>query len=140
MEVNDMVDYTKIEVIRGGSEDSDYSPRYIIIDKDTGEIIDDAQGYGYKTKRKAYACYGFKNRDKSKDAEKEYKKRCVRRFCKANPDFISFLEQIEFEIYVGKWGIEDVFNTKLVREIFEENGYIELEFTIPEFLKYWERE
>ena len=64
----------------------------------------------------------------------------MRRFCKANPDFISFLEQIEFEIYVGKWGIEDVFNTKLVREIFEENGYKELEFTIPEFLKYWERE
>ena len=64
-----MVDYKKIEVVRGGSEDNDFSPRYIIIDKETGEVLDDAQGYGYKTKRNAYACYGYKNRDKSKDHE-----------------------------------------------------------------------
>ena len=51
-----MVDFKKIEVVRGGSEDSDYSPRYIIIDKETGEVLDDGQGYGYKTKRNAYAC------------------------------------------------------------------------------------
>ena len=37
------------------------------VDKETGEVLDDAQGYGYKTKRNAYACYGYKNRDKSKD-------------------------------------------------------------------------
>ena len=104
-----MVDYKKIEVVRGGSEDNDFSPRYIIIDKETGEVLDDAQGYGYKTKRNAYACFGYKNRDKSKDAEKEYKKRCVKRFCKANRSFISLLEQVEFEICVGKWGPNDVF-------------------------------
>ena len=103
-------------------------------------MLDDAQGYGYKTKRNAYACFGYKNRDKSKDAEKEYKKRCVKRFCKANRSFISLLEQVEFEICVGKWGPNDVFNTKLVKKIFDENGYKELEFTIPEFLKYWERD
>ena len=55
-----MVDYKKIEVVRGGSEDNDFSPRYIIIDKETGEVLDDAQGYGYKTKRNAYACFGYK--------------------------------------------------------------------------------
>ena len=135
-----MVDLKKIEVVRGGSEDSDYSPRYIIIDKETGEVLDDGQGYGYKTKRNAYACYGYKNRDKSKDHEKEYKKRCVKRFCKANREFISLLERIEFEISVGKCGPEDVFNTKLVRKIFKDHGYKELEFTISEFLKYWERD
>ena len=135
-----MVDYKKIEVVRGGSEDNDFSPRYIIIDKETGEVLDDAQGYGYKTKWNAYACFGYKNRDKSKDVEKEYKKRCVKRFCKANRAFISLLEQVEFEICVGKWGPNDVFNTKLVKKIFDENGYKELEFTIPEFLKYWERD
>lgn len=32
------------------------------MDKATGEIIDNAQGYGYKTKRKAYAAYNWKNR------------------------------------------------------------------------------
>ena len=126
-----------IEVVRGGSEDTEYSPRYIIIDKETGEVIDDAQGYGYKTKRNAYACYGYKTRDKSKDPEKEYKKKCVKRFCKQHPAFIHLLEQIEFEIAVGKWGPDDAFNAKLVKRIFDENGYTELEFTIGDFLKYW---
>ena len=37
-------------------------------------------------------------------------------------------------------GPNDVFNTKLVKKIFDENGYKELEFTISEFLKYWERD
>ena len=133
-----MSKYDEIEVVRGGSEDKEYNPRYIIINKLTGEIIDDAQGYGYKTKRNAYACYGYKNRDKSKDSEKEYKKRCVRRFCKQNPSLISLLEQIQFEIYVGKWGPDDVFNAKLVKEIFKNNGIEELDFTIGEFLKYWQ--
>ena len=28
--------------------------RYIIVDEDTGEILDDAQGYGFRTKQGAY--------------------------------------------------------------------------------------
>ena len=31
--------------------------RYIIINVTTGEILDDAQGFGYKSKKKAYAGY-----------------------------------------------------------------------------------
>ena len=34
--------------------------RYIIVDETTGEIIDDAQGYGYKTKQKAHSAYNYK--------------------------------------------------------------------------------
>jgi len=32
--------------------------RYVILDADTGEVFDDAQGWGYKTKRNAYAALG----------------------------------------------------------------------------------
>ncbi|QVK19782.1 hypothetical protein KHQ81_15865 (plasmid) [Mycoplasmatota bacterium] len=34
--------------------------RYVIVNKETGEIIDDCQGYGYKTKQKAYVSYNYK--------------------------------------------------------------------------------
>ena len=47
----------------------EYDPRYVIVDTSTGEIVDDAQGYGYRSKRKAYAAFAYKNQDKSKDAE-----------------------------------------------------------------------
>ena len=54
---------------------SSYSDeRYIIVDPETGEILDDAQGYGYKSKRNAYACWTWKTRDKSKDEDKTQRK------------------------------------------------------------------
>lgn len=53
-----MTDYSKIEVVL--METDDYEPRYRIINKETGEVIDDAQGAGFKSKRKAYAAYKWK--------------------------------------------------------------------------------
>lgn len=44
--------------------------RYAIMDMVSGKIVDDAQGYGYKSVQKAYAGWAYKNRDKSRDAEK----------------------------------------------------------------------
>lgn len=38
-----------------------YQRRYCVVDVETGEIIDDAQGYGYKSKDKAIAAYTWKN-------------------------------------------------------------------------------
>ena len=46
-----------------------FEMRYCIVSTDTGEVFDDAQGYGYKTAQKAYAAFAYKNRDKSKDKE-----------------------------------------------------------------------
>lgn len=38
--------------------------RYIIVDVETGEILDDAQGYGYKSKVNAYKSFGYRNKRK----------------------------------------------------------------------------
>ena len=32
--------------------------RWVIVDSKTGKVLDDAQGYGYRTEQKAYAGYG----------------------------------------------------------------------------------
>lgn len=40
-----------------------YEKRYVVVDKNTGEVLDDAQGYGYKTKKNAYSAYYYKYRD-----------------------------------------------------------------------------
>jgi len=52
-----VVNYLKVIGIR-----KDEGIRYIIIDKKTGEIIDDAQGYGYRSKQKAYRALSYKYR------------------------------------------------------------------------------
>ena len=38
--------------------------RYRIVSIEIGQILDDAQGYGYRTPQKAYAGYAYKTRDK----------------------------------------------------------------------------
>lgn len=35
--------------------------RYIIINPNTGEILDDAQGYGYRSPQKAHAAWNYKH-------------------------------------------------------------------------------
>ncbi|MFB5292280.1 hypothetical protein ACE4WU_05170 [Enterococcus faecalis] len=34
--------------------------RYVIVNLETGEIVDDCRGYGFKSKPAAYACFGYK--------------------------------------------------------------------------------
>ena len=47
--------------------------RYVIVDADTGEVIDDAQGFGYRTREAAMAAYRNRmqmyRRNKSRDRE-----------------------------------------------------------------------
>lgn len=50
--------------------DSDLG-RYIIVDENTGEILDNAQGYGYRTKEGARKAYFFNlNREKYQNESK----------------------------------------------------------------------
>lgn len=42
-----------IIVIESNSLSKGYDKRYVIVDKDSGEILDDAQGYSYKTAQKS---------------------------------------------------------------------------------------
>ena len=76
---------------------NEYDRRYVVIDKDTGEILDDAQGYGYKSAQKAHAAYAYKTRDKSKDAEKLAKKKHILKWLKEHKDFTGLMEGVAFD-------------------------------------------
>ena len=60
----------KIAVVLDGTLSTETDKRYVIIDTLTGEVLDNAQGYGYKSERKAYASYAYKTKAKSRDKEK----------------------------------------------------------------------
>ena len=51
---------SNVKAIRSESLSKPYDSRFVIVDIETGEILDDAQGYGYKTAQKAYAGYNYK--------------------------------------------------------------------------------
>lgn len=112
--------------------------RYIVVDKDTGEVLDNAQGYGYRSKQKAYAAYTYKNRDKSKDKEIVEKKKHIQQWMREHKSFVRLMDEYAFEIAKGSWGPEDKFDAKLVRKMLKDNK-LEVDFTAGELLKVWRK-
>ena len=113
-------------------------PRFIIVDSETGKVLDDAQGYGYKTIEGAFKAYKFKRLTKDERKERENKIALVKKWMKHNKKIMNLFEEICFEIWKGSWGPDDRFDEKLVKKILIENGYDidKLGFTIKELLKY----
>lgn len=110
-----------------------YDKRYVVIDKETGAVLDDAQGYGYKSAQKAHAAYSYKTRDRSKDAEKLTKKRHIIKWLKENKTFASLLEDAEW--YSVKETDEQI-NAAFVKKLLKENN-LEPDFTAGELLRVW---
>ena len=110
--------------------------RYVIKNIKTGKILDDAQGYGYKTAQKAYAAYAYKTRDKSLDKEKALKREKIKRWMKEHKDFVNDLECFAIEITKGSWGPDDKVDAKLVRSMLKQRK-LDVDFTPGELLKTW---
>ena len=104
--------------------------RYIIIDLDTGEILDDCQGYGYKTKQKAHLGYAYKTRDKSKDYEKRVKRNHIKKWLSTHKNFRKDLEINEMEFIRNDEGKVDA---KLIRKILKQN-HLEIDFQVRDLL------
>lgn len=121
-----------IAVIEAENLSSNYDKRYVVIDKDTGEVLDDAQGYGYRSVQKAYSAYGYKTRDKSKDAEKRARKRQILKWLSEHKEFDELIESVAFDC--AKCG--EPFNAGLVKEMLKENN-LNPDFTAGELLKAW---
>lgn len=110
--------------------------RFCIVDVNTGEVLDDAQGYGYKTAQKAYAGYSYKNRDKSKDNERLAKKKHIKNWMKQNKSFIKLMDAYAFEIAKGTMAPDDKFDVKFIKNLLKSEG-LEPDFTAKELLKAW---
>ena len=110
--------------------------RYCIVSTETGEVLDDAQGYGYWTAQKAYAAYAYKTRDKSKDKERAAKKKHIKDWMKKNKSFIELMDYYAFEIARGRMSPDDKFDAKFVKKLLKEEG-LEPDFTANELLKVW---
>ena len=107
-----------------------YDPRYAIMDVETGEILDDAQGYGYKSASNAYSAYAYKTRDKTKDKEKKARINQIKQFLKEHKGMVSDIEYLEFD-YIKN---NEKFGAKDMKEYLKDNN-IETEFSPSEILK-----
>ena len=126
-----------IKAIKSEVLSSRRSERYVIVDTETGEILDDAQGFGYKSAPKAYAAFNYKNKsDKEKlDQMEHYVK--VFKWMISHKDVIRYFDDIEF--YSVKYpGEYEPVSIKDAQEIMER---YDVNFFKPKDLKYvWEHE
>lgn len=94
--------------------------RYMLIDIATGEIVDDAQGYGYRTKQKAHAAWNYQHAtSKQKRARKQNRKR-NEEFLKQHKHFEDAWGEVCLECY--KDGEEPSYDDfKMLIEQFDSN-------------------
>ena len=129
-----------VKVVESKTLSSRYDKRFVVVDEETGNVLDDAQGYGYKNKQKAMAAWSYKNRDKSKDAEKRKKQRVIKAWLKEHPVVGDALEEAAWDIVKRNVPPETKIDTKLVKSILKENN-LELEgFSARDLLSVWKKE
>lgn len=133
-----MAKNSDIKAIKSDSLSSSYDTRFVIVNTETGEILDDAQGYGYRSAQKAYAAYTYKHRDKSKDRQRKQEEKAIRKWWQDHKELSKDLEQIAFEIAKGSWGPDDKLDAKLLKTILKQEN-IESEHSPGKLLKIWKR-
>lgn len=107
----------------------------MVIDETTGEILDNAQGYGYKSAQKAYAVYRYKH-SSIEEIEKEHvTKKLVKELCKTHREFCSFMSGVVWDSI--KTPTEKI-TGKYVEKFLKEQGITDVPFIGKEFLKYAE--
>lgn len=118
--------------------DGFYETRFRIVSVETGQILDDAQGYGYKTAQKAHAAYSYKARGRSKDRGKQAKDRKIRRWMQEHQSFVELMEDVAVHIAKGSYGPDAKFDQKIVSQMLDEHG-LHPEFSAGELLAAWKR-
>ena len=109
--------------------------RYVIINADTGEVVDDAQGYGYKSVRNAYRSWAYKTRDTSKDEEIQDKVKEIKQWMDEHKDFI---RQIDDLAWYGIKDGENYITPKEIAKMFVEQNLV-IDFTPKELLKVYQK-
>ena len=121
-----------VRVVAGAALSSNFDKRYVVVDEATGEIVDDAQGYGYKSAQNAHRAHAYKSMPPKKKRQRDAAKRQVQHWCAEHPEFMQHVEQSMF--YAMK---DDLNVTEAdVRAILAEHG-LELPFSIKDLMRHW---
>lgn len=112
--------------------------RYYIVSEETGEVLDDAQGYGYRTAQKAYAAHAYKTRDRSKDKERAAKRRHIEKWMDEHKTFVECMDAYAFDIAKGSMGPCEKLDARFVKRMFEDHD-LQPDFTAAELLSVWRK-
>lgn len=111
--------------------------RFVVISVDTGKILDDAQGYGYKSAKKAWAAWKWKERG----CPKPYVNPEIKRWFSEHKKFCDDLEYASFhyikDMCMEERGTKQIPYGEIIKELLEEYG-MEVPFNVSDMAKTWE--
>lgn len=70
--------------------------RFVIVDDETGEVLDNAQGYGYKSAQNAYRGWNYKSKSKKQQKHIKNTRKKIRAWMEEHADFFDGLENDVF--------------------------------------------
>ncbi|WP_226360777.1 hypothetical protein [Pseudonocardia sp. ICBG1142] len=106
--------------------------RYVVVDVATGDVIDDAQGYGYKSVHDAYRAHGCKSVPPKRDNRRDVVKRVVKAWCAAHPEFMADVERMASCTVKDGEPLTQVG----VERLLAEHG-LELPFSVGVLMRHW---
>ncbi|QNJ89942.1 hypothetical protein HZU40_00320 (plasmid) [Mycolicibacterium fluoranthenivorans] len=59
--MSDMPAAGSVKVVVSAALSDRFEKRYVVVDEATGDVVDDAQGYGYKTAQNAHRAHAYKS-------------------------------------------------------------------------------
>ena len=131
------MDNKDIKVIKSKELFSAFDNRFIIINIHTGEILDDAQGYGYKTIEKAYAAFCYKKNNTKSDTKRKKKlKIAIENWLDKNQDFKDDIEYWVFQI-VAKGCTDVILNEETVGDLLKTHNIQLKSFSAKQLLEYF---
>ena len=131
------MDNKDIKVIKSKELSSAFDNRFIIINIHTGEILDDAQGYGYKTIEKAYAAFYYKKNNTKSDTKRKKKlKIAIENWLDKNQDFKDDIEYWVFQI-VAKGCTNVILNEETVGDLLKAHNIQLKSFSEKQLLEYF---
>lgn len=95
--------------------------RYVIINSATGEILDDAQGYGYRTPQKAYAAYSYRHASGAQAHRRKLNKKFVKTHTKFMDDWT---QEMFYALKDGEKAGYNDFKKLLLDEVPDYDGNI----------------
>jgi hypothetical protein len=121
-----------MKVVVSPSLSKGYDRRYVVVDEMTGEILDDAQGCGYKSAQNAHRGYSYKSMPPKKKSQRNAVTRNVQQWCAAHKEFMGHVEQAMF--YAMKDG--EQFTQADVEQMLAEHG-LEPAFSTRDLIRHW---
>lgn len=121
------------EVVNG-DQPWERETRFAVFEKGTGKKLDDAQGWGYKSAKKAYAAWHYKNRSPAEKKKAAQLERKVRKWMKDHAEFCGWMDDEAF--YAMKDGEE--FGAAQVEEMLKSEN-LKLDFPARDLLRVWRK-